>query len=53
MLDKSCLVAIAVRRDQSSGVRTATTMLYVEWGRLAEIGDLYVLPEQRGVSGGA
>jgi GNAT superfamily N-acetyltransferase len=26
---------------------TVTTMLYVEWGRLGEIGDLYVLPEQR------
>jgi GNAT superfamily N-acetyltransferase len=23
-------------------------MLYVEWGRLGEIGDLYVLPEHRG-----
>ena len=34
------------------GVVTVTTMLYVEWGRLGEIGDLYVLPElrQRGVA---
>jgi GNAT superfamily N-acetyltransferase len=23
-------------------------MLYVEWGRLGEIGDLYVMPEARG-----
>ena len=29
------------------GVVTVTTMLYVEWGRLGEIGDLYVLPEAR------
>ncbi len=30
------------------GVVTATTMLYVEWGRLGEIGDLYVLTGYRG-----
>jgi GNAT superfamily N-acetyltransferase len=30
------------------GVVTVTTMLYVEWGRMAEVGDLYVLPEHRG-----
>ena len=29
------------------GVITVTTMLYVEWGRLGEIGDLYVLPAAR------
>src|ERR1700749_4946508 len=29
------------------GVVTVTTMLYVEWGRLGEIGDLYVLPQHR------
>ena len=29
------------------GVVTVTTMLYVEWGRLGEIGDLYVVPEAR------
>jgi GNAT superfamily N-acetyltransferase len=28
-------------------VVTVTTMLYVEWGRLGEIGDLYVLLEAR------
>ena len=27
---------------------TVTTMLYAEWGRMAVIGDLYVLPEHRG-----
>ena len=31
----------------SAGIVTVTTMLYVEWGRLGEIGDLYVLPEFR------
>jgi ribosomal protein S18 acetylase RimI-like enzyme len=30
-----------------AGVVTVTTMLYVEWGRLGEIGDLYVVPEFR------
>jgi GNAT superfamily N-acetyltransferase len=29
------------------GVVTVTSMLYIEWGRLGEIGDLYVLPEMR------
>jgi GNAT superfamily N-acetyltransferase len=32
---------------QMVGIVTVTTMLYVEWGRLGEIGDLYVLPEFR------
>ena len=32
---------------QPIGIVTVTTMLYVEWGRLAEIGDLYVLPTHR------
>ena len=26
---------------------TVSSMLYIEWGRLGEIGDLYVLPERR------
>lgn len=30
------------------GVVTVTTALYVEWGRLGEIGDLYVVPGARG-----
>lgn len=29
------------------GVVTVTTALYVEWGRLGEIGDLYIVPERR------
>ncbi len=41
--------AVALDRDsQPIGVVTVTTMLYVEWGRMAEIGDLYVLPAHRG-----
>ena len=32
---------------RAAGVVTVTTMLYVEWGRLGEIGDLYVLPAAR------
>jgi GNAT superfamily N-acetyltransferase len=41
--------AVALDHDgQPVGVVTVTTMLYVEWGRMAEIGDLYVLPEHRG-----
>jgi GNAT superfamily N-acetyltransferase len=30
------------------GIVTVTSMVYIEWGRLGEIGDLYVLPEARG-----
>jgi len=40
-----CAVAIAGRAPVA--VVTVTTMLYVEWGRLGEIGDLYVVPEHR------
>jgi GNAT superfamily N-acetyltransferase len=29
------------------GVVTVTTMLYIEWGRLGEIGDLYVIASAR------
>jgi len=46
--DSTCWVAVAVEHGQLVGVVTVTTMLYVEWGRLGEIGDLYVVPEQRG-----
>lgn len=45
--DPSCWVALALRDGEAIGVVTVTTMLYVEWGRLGEIGDLYVLPEYR------
>ena len=30
-----------------AGIVTVTTMLYVEWGRLGEIGDLYLVPASR------
>ena len=43
----SCWGAVALRNRRPVGVVTVTTMLYVEWGRLGEIGDLYVLPEHR------
>jgi GNAT superfamily N-acetyltransferase len=39
--------AIAIEEGYAIGIVTVTTMLYVEWGRLGEIGDLYVLPEAR------
>ena len=38
-------IALAWRDGTTVGVVTVTTMLYVEWGRLGEIGDLYVLPK--------
>jgi GNAT superfamily N-acetyltransferase len=40
-------VALAWLDGTAIGVVTVTTMLYVDWGRLGEIGDLYVLPEVR------
>ncbi len=46
--DESCWVALAECGGVFVGVVTVTTMLYVEWGRLGEIGDLYVTPEHRG-----
>ena len=46
--DDSCWVGVVADGDRPVGVVTVTTMLYVEWGRLAEIGDLYVVPDCRG-----
>ena len=40
-------IALAWSDGTAVGIVTVTTMLYVEWGRLGEIGDLYVLPEAR------
>lgn len=40
-------VAIALDQDLPVGIATVTTNLYVEWGRMAELADLYVLPEHR------
>jgi len=45
--DPGCWVAQAVRDGEAIGIVTVTTMLYVEWGRLGEISDLYVLPNNR------
>jgi GNAT superfamily N-acetyltransferase len=41
-------VALAMDGRDAVAIVTVTTMLYVEWGRLGEIGDLYVLPQHRG-----
>ena len=48
LVDDSCWAAVALEAGQAVGVVTVTSMLYVEWGRLAEIGDLYVVPLHRG-----
>jgi GNAT superfamily N-acetyltransferase len=48
LADDTCWTAIAVESGEPLGVVSVTTMRYVEWGRLAEIGDLYVLPDHRG-----
>jgi GNAT superfamily N-acetyltransferase len=49
MLDEgTCWAGLAAVGGAFVGVVTVTTMLYVEWGRMGEIGDLYVLPVHRG-----
>jgi GNAT superfamily N-acetyltransferase len=45
--DPSCWCALAVKDGRAQAIITVSTVLYVEWGRLGEIGDLYVLPEHR------
>ena len=45
--DPNHWAAAAHESGRMIGVVTVTTMLYVEWGRLGEVGDLYVLPEAR------
>jgi GNAT superfamily N-acetyltransferase len=47
LADPCCWCAVAVDRHAAQAVITVSTVLYVEWGRRAEIGDLYVLPEHR------
>ena len=39
--------AVYIMDGEVAGIVTVTTMLYVEWGRLGEIGDLYVVPTSR------
>jgi GNAT superfamily N-acetyltransferase len=47
LADPSCWCALATDGEVAQGVITVSTVLYVEWGRVGEIGDLYVLPEHR------
>jgi GNAT superfamily N-acetyltransferase len=47
LADPFCWCALAVADGDVQAVVTVSTVLYVEWGRLGEIGDLYVLPEHR------
>jgi GNAT superfamily N-acetyltransferase len=47
LADDDCWAAVLLEHEQAVGVVTVSTMLYVEWGRLAEIGDLYIVPVQR------
>jgi len=48
LADEGCWAAVLLEHEQPVGVVTVSTMLYVEHGRLAEIGDLYVVPVRRG-----
>jgi aminoglycoside 6'-N-acetyltransferase I len=45
--DGSRWSALAVEAAAAVGVVTVTTMRYVEWGLVGEIGDIYVLPAWR------
>ncbi|WP_175534099.1 GNAT family N-acetyltransferase [Falsiroseomonas stagni] len=45
--DQHHWIGLATLDAAPVGVVTVTTALYVEWGRLGEIGDLYVAPESR------
>jgi GNAT superfamily N-acetyltransferase len=47
LADPFCWCALALADGRARAVITVTTVLYIEWGRLGEIGDLYVLPEYR------
>jgi GNAT superfamily N-acetyltransferase len=47
LADLFCWSALAIDGGTAQAVITVSTVLYVEWGRLGEIGDLYVLPEHR------
>ncbi len=48
LADSSCWCALALAGGKARAVITVSTVLYVEWGRLGEIGDLYVVPQYRG-----
>jgi GNAT superfamily N-acetyltransferase len=47
LADPSCWCALAIEGGVAQAVVTVSTLLDIEGGRLAEIGDLYVLPEHR------
>jgi GNAT superfamily N-acetyltransferase len=47
LADPLCWSALAADGEAAQAVITVSTVLYVEWGRLGEIGDLYVLPGHR------
>jgi GNAT superfamily N-acetyltransferase len=47
LADMSCWCALAVNDSGAQAIITVSTTLYIEWGRLGEIGDLYVQPEHR------
>ena len=47
LADPFCWCALATDDEIAQAVFAVSTVLYVEWGRLGEIGDLYVLPERR------
>ena len=47
LADPLCWSALASDGEAAQAVITVSTVLYVEWGRLGDIGDLYVLPEHR------
>jgi GNAT superfamily N-acetyltransferase len=47
LADPSCWCAVAIRGGMVQAVVTVSMVRYIEWGRLGEIGDLYVLPEHR------
>jgi GNAT superfamily N-acetyltransferase len=48
LADPWCWCSLAAVDGTAQAVITVSTVLYIEWGRLGEIGDLYVLPECRG-----
>jgi GNAT superfamily N-acetyltransferase len=47
LADTLCWSVLATDGEVARAVITVSTVLYVEWGRLGEVGDLYVLPEHR------
>lgn len=46
--DQGCAVFLAWLEGEAVGVATVTTSLGIEYGRSAELDDLYVLPQARG-----